>query len=58
MGVYLKSIAMFIKSEMEYKVSFFLTMLGSALNTLFAFLRYRFFTSKVWICTVDGALMK
>ena len=33
MELYLKSIWMYIKSEMEYKLSFFLTMIASALST-------------------------
>ena len=33
MGLYLKSILMYIKSDMEYKLSFVLTMLGSAIST-------------------------
>ncbi len=48
MELYFKSILMFIKSEMEYKLSFVLTMIGSALATLFAILRYGIFITKVW----------
>ncbi len=33
MELYLKSILMYIKSDMEYKLSFILTMLGSAIST-------------------------
>ena len=33
MGLYLKSILMYIKSDMEYKLSFVLTMLGSTIST-------------------------
>lgn len=46
MGVYFKSILMFIKCEMEYKVSFILTMIGSALSTLFAILGIVFLLQK------------
>ncbi len=46
MSVYFKSAWMYIKSEMEYKLSFFLTMLGSMMNTLFAVLGIVFLLQK------------
>ena len=46
MDVYLKSIWMFVKSELEYKISFILTMIGSALATLFAILGAVFLLQK------------
>ena len=46
MALYFKSILMFIRSEMEYKVSFILTMIGSALATLFAILGTVFLLQK------------
>lgn len=46
MKLYFKSIFMFIKSEMEYKLSFFLLMISSALGTLVTVLGVIFLLQK------------
>jgi ABC-type uncharacterized transport system permease subunit len=46
MGVYFKSALMYIRCEMEYKLSFFLTVIGSMLSTLFAVLGIIFLLQK------------
>ena len=50
MGLYFRFILMFIKSEMEYKLSFFLSMIASTLGTLVTILRHSISSSKVWSC--------
>ncbi len=46
MTYYINSLIMFIKSEMEYKASFIITMIGAALNTLTAILGIVFLLQK------------
>ena len=46
MEYYLKSILMLIKSEMEYKASFILTLLGSFFGTLLSILGTVFLLQK------------
>ena len=46
MGLYFKFVLMFIKSEMEYKLSFFLSMIASTLGTLVTILGTVFLLQK------------
>ena len=46
MGVYFKSALMYVKCEMEYKLSFVLTVIGSMLSTFFAVLGIVFLLQK------------
>ena len=46
MELYFKFVLMFIKSEMEYKISFFLSMIASTLGTLVSILGIVFLLQK------------
>ena len=60
MELYIKSIIMFIKSDMEYKLSFILTLIGSALATFFSVLGIAFLLNKfgkVGIWSIDEIML-